>query len=108
MRRHVVVVGLSIAALAGCSSEPDLGPVFNDEGGQPAGCLAHQADGPGARYIDREQRNTGQVLALMRYYTQFGAMPYCDGQPADDSDRAWARTYVDLGGDPGKVPTALS
>lgn len=107
MRRHLVIVGLALAALAGCSSEPDLGPVFNDEAQQPAGCLVHQTDEPGARYVDREQRNTGQVLALMRYYTQFGAMPFCDGQPADDSDRAWAQTYLDLGGAAEKVPTVL-
>jgi hypothetical protein len=104
---HVVCVGLALAALAGCSAEPDLGPVFNDEAGAPAGCLAHQEGEPGARYVDVEQRNTGEVLALMKYYTQFGTMPYCDGQPATDSDRAWAQTYLDLGGAADKIPTAL-
>ena len=107
MRRHLVMVGLALAALAGCSSEPDLGPDFNDEAGAPAGCLAHQEGEPGTRYLAAEQRNTGQVLALMKYYTQFGTMPFCDGEPANDSDRAWARTYVDLGGTADKAVTAL-
>ena len=107
MRRLIVVVGSALVALVGCSSESDLGPVFNDGGGAPAGCLAHQTEEPGARYVDREQRNTGQVLVLMRYYTQYGAMPYCDGQPAGDDDRAWGQTYIDLGGTAEKVPTVL-
>jgi hypothetical protein len=102
------MVGIALASLAGCSSEPDLGPVFNDEAGAPAGCLAHQEGEPGAAYVDVALRNTGRVLALMEYYTQFGTMPYCDGAAATDSDRAWAQTYLDLGGAADKIPTALA
>ena len=105
--RRTLIAGLALLALAGCSSEPDLGPVFDSEGGQPVTCLIHQTGEPGARYTDRAQRNTNEVLALMRYYTSYGAMPYCDGAPAGDSDRAWGQTYLDLGGAPGKVPSVL-
>lgn len=104
MRRYLFATVLALGALAGCSSAP---AVFNDEGQQPAGCLTHQAGEPGANYTDREQRNTGQVLALMRYYTAFGTMPFCDGAPASDSDRAWAQLYIDLGGPRDKVPAVL-
>lgn len=107
MRQHIVMTGVALAALAGCSSGPDPGPVFNDEGRQAVACLAHQIEEPGARYTDREVRNSGQVLTMMRYYTAHGTKPYCDGAPADESDRAWARTYLDLGGTPDKVSGVL-
>lgn len=104
MRRHIVTVGLALGILAGCSSEP---AVFNNEGGQAVTCLTHQVDEPGVTYTDPEQRDTGQVLALMRYYTAHGTMPFCDGAPAGDSDRAWAQVYVDLGGSAEKVSSVV-
>ncbi len=109
MRRHLVAVGLGLGVLglgvlAGCSSEP---AVFNNEGGQAVSCLTHQTGEPGASYIDPEQRDTGQVFAMMKYYTQYGTMPFCDGDAAGDSDRAWAQVYLDLGGNTDKVPTVM-
>lgn len=62
MRRLLVVVA-ALAALAGCSSIP---AVFDDADGQPVTCLAHQTGEPGGTYTDPTQRDTGQVLALMR------------------------------------------
>lgn len=106
MRHHIVMAGLALAALAGCSA-PDPGPVFDDEGGRAVACLTHQTEEPGARYTDREERNSGEVFAMMRYYTAHGARPFCDGAPADEADRAWARTYLDLGGTPDKVAAVL-
>lgn len=110
MRHLVHSLGLApvvlvAAVLAGCSSGP--GAVFDDEGGAAVTCLVHQADEPGARYTERESRDTGEVLAMMKYYTQFGALPFCDGAPADDADRAWGRLYVDLGGTADKIPTLV-
>lgn len=105
MRRTTVMIGIALCALAGCSSAPDPGPVFNDEGQQAIGCMVHQAEAPGARYTDPAMRNTGQILGLMRYYTANGSKPYCDGAPATENDRAWARTYVDLGGAPARLTT---
>lgn len=96
---------LLTVGLAGCSG--GSGPVFNDEGGAAVTCLVHQADEPGTRYLDPAERNTDEVLAMMKYYTQFGAMPFCDGATAGDADRAWAQLYIDLGGTSDKVPTLL-
>ncbi|MCX6464197.1 MAG: hypothetical protein NTW05_11490 [Pseudonocardiales bacterium] len=100
MPRHLtaVAVAVALAELAGCSSQPDLGPVFNDEASADLRCLAHQEGEPGARYTDPAVRETGTVLALMRYYTAHGTKPFCDGAPAGDADRAWARAYLELGG----------
>jgi hypothetical protein len=113
VRRPVLLLGLApavlvAAVLAGCSSGPDLGPVFDDEAGATVTCLVHQSGEPGTRYTDPAQRSTGQVLALMKYYTQFGTLPFCDGAPAGDADRAWAQVYLDLGGAAEKVPTPLA
>ncbi|GAA2546020.1 hypothetical protein [Pseudonocardia hydrocarbonoxydans] len=108
MRRLVIPLGLAVAVLAGCSSGPELGPVFDDEAGANVSCLVHQTGEPGAFYTEAETRETGRVLALMRYYTQFGALPFCDGAPAGDADRAWAQVYLDLGGPAENVPTPLA
>jgi hypothetical protein len=107
VRRIAVAFGLLLAAAGGCSSTPDPGPVFNNEGAGEVACMAHQADGPGARYTVQEMRNTAEVLAVMRYFTANGAKPYCDATPATEADRAWAQVYVDLGGTNEKVPSVL-
>lgn len=110
MRRAVVRVGLVagvLAAVAACSSGPDPGPVFDNEGGREVSCMIHQTEEPGARYTDTAQRNTGETFALLRYYTANGAKPYCDGAVASEQDRAWGQVYVDLGGTREKVPTVL-
>lgn len=110
MRRHIATAGL-LLALAGCSSGPEGGPVFDNEGGAEVTCMAHQPDEPGTRYTDKatrdELKNTGEILAVMKYYTSNGAKPYCDNQPASDVDRAWGQLYDDLGGTPEKIPTLL-
>lgn len=113
MRHHIVMAGPALGvvavlvALAGCSSPPDPGPVFDDEGRQDVACMAHQPEEPGARYTDREMRDSAEVLTMLRYYTANGTKPYCDGAPATETDRAWARTYLELGGTPEKVSGVL-
>ncbi len=104
MRRPLVLAALALVALAGCSSEP---AVFDNAAGQPVTCLPHQEGDPGPDYTDPAQRDTGRVLALMRFHTEHGNLPYCDGEPAGDSDRAWAQVYVDLGGSAENATTAL-
>lgn len=104
MRRPLVLVALALAALVGCSSEP---AVFDNAGGAPVTCQPHQDGEPGPTYTDPAQRDTSQVLAMMRFHTEYGTLPYCDGEPAGESDRAWARLYVDLGGGLDKVSSAL-
>lgn len=103
MRRPLVAL-VALAALTGCSSQP---AVFDDAGGQPVTCLEHQTGEPGETYTDPAQRDTGQVLAVMRYYTAHGNLPFCDGEPAGDGDRAWAELYLDLGGSADRVTSPL-
>ena len=107
MRRYVLMAGAVVVVLTGCSSTPDPGPLFNDENRQPIQCMVHQTDEPGARYTAREMRNSGEILTLMRYYTAHGTKPYCDGAPAAETDRAWGRIYLGLGGAPERVSTVL-
>jgi hypothetical protein len=110
VRRFVVTLGLLLATTGGavgCSSEPDPGPVFNNEGGQEVACMVHQPEPPGARYTDPAMRETAANLALLRYYTTNGSKPYCDGAAASEADREWAQVYLDLGGSEEKVTTVL-
>jgi hypothetical protein len=114
VRRHpfrlAVTAGLLVVTsgvVAGCSSAPAPGPVFNNEGAVEVTCLVHQTEEPGARYTAREMRRTDDVLALMRYYTAHGAKPFCDNAAPGESDKAWAQVYVDLGGTTEKVPTVF-
>jgi phage gpG-like protein len=83
------------------------GPVFDNEGAAEVTCLAHQTEEPGGRYTDREMRNTGEVLSLMKYYTSHGTKPYCDNAAATGSDEAWAQLHVDLGGTTATGPSVL-
>lgn len=102
-------VGLTMAGalLAGCSSAPDPGPRFDNEGAQQLTCMRHQPTMPGARYTDVAHRRTDETLPLLRYYTSNAAKPYCDGAPPTDIDRRWAQLYVDLGADRATVANLL-
>lgn len=107
MRPYILLAGVALVVLTGCSSTPDPGPLFDDENGRPIACMAHQTEEPGARYTAPEMRNSGEVLTLLRYYTAHGVGRYCDGAPAAETDRAWGRLYVDLGGASERVTTVL-
>lgn len=104
MRRYIATVGLLLAfgAAAGCSSGPDLGPVFNSEGGQEVSCMTHQTGKPGALYTDKATRempaNNPATFVMYKYYTANGDKPFCDGAAAGDADKAWAQLYLDLTG----------
>jgi len=43
------------------------------------------------------------------YSTAAGKLPFCDGQPATDTDKTWAQLYVQLTGrsNTGSVSTIL-
>jgi hypothetical protein len=66
-------------------------------------CLAHQDGGAGTRYKAGSDADTGRVLRMMRYYTSHGNKAFCDGAAANDDDKAWAKLYVELGGNPANV-----
>lgn len=102
-----LTAALAAVVLAGCSSAPAGGPLFDNENYATVSCMKHQTDKPGARYTDTTTFNTGEIFTLMKYYTAYGTKPYCDGAPASDLDRQWAQIYVGLTGPAAKVSTAL-
>jgi hypothetical protein len=101
--RHLIVLTALLAVA--CSGEPDLGPRFDAE---PAGsCMEHQERPPGPRYTEPALRRTEDNLALLRYYTENGDKPYCDGKGPTDVDRQWVEVYVRLGADRENVAALL-
>jgi hypothetical protein len=97
--RKIVLVFAFCVTVAGCSSAPDPGPVFDNQGNEEIACMAHQPQPPGSRYTDDATKRTDESLALLRYYTANGRKPFCDNAAPSDTDRAWARLYVQLGAD---------
>jgi hypothetical protein len=106
--RVSATVLLVTAAMAGCGG-PEGGPVFDNEGGRPVECMAHQQEPPGSRYLDTQspEFDTADLFAVLRYYTANGTKPFCDGAPATDADRAWAELYVGQTGARERVSTVL-
>ena len=105
IRRLLPALALVLLATAGCAD--DGGPVFNNEGNQPISCMQHQSEPPGSRYTNTEQRDTAELLAVLRYYTAHGTKPYCDNNPPTDTDRAWAELYVQQGADRTNIAPIL-
>lgn len=96
-------LALALLAVAGCAD--DGGPVFNNEGGRQITCMQHQPQPPGTRYTERHL--TGEVFAVLRYYTANGAKPYCDGTGPTDADRAWAEFYLRQGAERANIAPIL-
>lgn len=110
-RLRVVVSALLCGAVACSPAAPDPGPRFDDESASGAEheltCMKHQPRAPGTRYTDDTARDTGETLALLRYYTANGTKPYCDGRGPTEIDRRWAGIYVRLGADRKHVAALL-
>lgn len=104
MRKILIAL---LLALTACSSPPDPGPRFDDEGQGELTCIKHQPAPPGPRYTDDTLRRTDETLALLKYYTANGKKPFCDNAPATETDRAWAQFYVTLGADKANVAALL-
>lgn len=106
MRFTATLVGLvgALGLVAGCSA-PD--PVFDNEGDQDVSCMTHQAEPPGERYTDPEQRDMVEVLTVLKYYTAHGSKPYCSGDGPTEADVAWGEFYVEVTGSSEQVPTVL-
>jgi hypothetical protein len=110
--RRAVLTTLLSGAVGACSVvAPDPGPRFDDETTAAAvhdlTCMKHQPQPPGTRYTDDTARRTDETLALLRYYTANGALPYCDGNGPTDIDRQWVDLYVRLGADRKNVAALL-
>lgn len=89
---------LLAGGLLGCQQSTPGAPVFNDEGGRPLTCMAHQTHRPTSAYNGGDRANTELVLAMLAYYRTNGTKPYCDRKPATEADVAWTRLYVESGG----------
>lgn len=102
--RWLVLVPVLLFA-AGCGD--DGGARFVSGGGVDIPCMQHQPEPPGSRYTDPEQKKIVEVLEVLRYYTENGRKPYCDGQGPTEIDQQWARYYVSQGADPTNVAPIL-
>ena len=108
-RRLAAVVVLSGVALTACASaEPAV--LVTPPGFQPgatATCLLHQTDQPDRAFAGGAEAEPRSQLQFLAYYTAAGRLPFCDDGPTTEIDRAWARMYVDLTGNPANVSTVL-
>jgi hypothetical protein len=107
--RRIAPVALLAAALTACAGSAPAALV-TPPGFQPgatADCLLHQAEQPDAAFAGGAAAEPSAQLRFLAYYTAAGRKPFCDGGPATETDRAWARLYVDLTGDPTNVTTVL-
>lgn len=109
MTRHtltrLLAVAFGVAALSACgsASSATARPSFDDQAGATVSCLVHQSRRPTPLYLTGPREDTFAILQMLRYYTQNGTKPYCDGRRATAVDRAWATRYVQLGADPSRV-----
>jgi hypothetical protein len=106
-----VGAGLLIAGLATSSDPADAPPVFVTQPGfQPGAtppCLLHQPAQPNSAYRGGPDSHALAQLTFLAYYTAAGNLPFCDAQPATDTDTTWAQIYVQLTNNPDKVVTIL-
>ncbi len=70
---------------------------FDDQGGQPQSCMAHQKQQPTPAYRAGGTAVSEVELPMLAYYTANGDKPYCDGHPPSAADRAWLALYVSDG-----------
>ena len=113
--RHAALVVLLAAAAVGCGSAPPdqraapavlvTQPDFRPGGDAP--CLLHQAEQPNAAYQGGPDAQPTPQLTFLAYYTAAGRKPFCDGQPATATDKAWAQLYARLTGNPANVSAVL-
>ena len=95
-------VGCSTAAPATLVTQPDFHP------GGAVPCLMHQADRPDAAFEGGPGSQPTSQLTFLAYYTAGGRAPFCDGQPATATDKAWAQLYARLTGNPTNVAALLT
>lgn len=108
-RRLATVLLLTLAALTACAGSRPA-QLVTPPGFQPGAtptCLLHQTDRPDGAYQGGPDAKALPQLTFLAYYTAAGRKPFCDGLPATEQDRAWARLYADLTQNPAGVATVL-
>ncbi len=91
----VLVLG---GLLAGCTDAPPEGATFVLPGDDVVDCQEHQPEEPSDAYAGDAGSDTVAMLDLLRYWTENGDKPYCDGEPATETDLLWQETVVRLQG----------
>ena len=113
--RHTALVLLLAAATAGCGGGPADPPAVpavlvtqpDFRPGAAVTCLMHQTERPDTAYAGGPDSQPTPQLTFLAYYTAAGRRPFCDGQPATATDKAWAEVYVRLTGNAANVSTIL-
>ena len=107
----VVATVVILVGGAGASSDPADAPavLVTQAGFQPGAtppCLMHQT-APNSAYEGGPDSQPPQQLTFLAYYTAAGKLPFCDGGAATDTDKTWARLYVQLTTAAENVSTVL-
>ena len=102
-----LVVGGCTGGTGGSAGRPD--GTFSLPEGTEVTCLEHQQQAPGVDYTGGADGDTAAIFALLRYWAENGALPYCDGQPPTAVDLQWRDLVEQLGAtrppdSPGTTP----
>lgn len=97
---------LVAVTLGGCTAgTADPQPTLvTPSGSGPVTCQEHQTAPPGTDYAGGAEADTAKVFTLLKYWNANGDRPFCDGEPANDADRAWS-DLVDRLLDDDPLPT---
>lgn len=88
----------ALLLLAGCTAAEPQGATFVLPTSDVVDCQEHQPAGPSSAYAGDEDSDTVAMLDLLRYWTENGDKPYCDGEPPTEADQEWAETVTRLQG----------
>lgn len=95
--RWATLFVLGALALTGCgSSAARTGALDTTSDSKKPTCRTHQSVLPSQDYTGGSDAKTLAVLAMMKYYTAKGTLPFCDTKPATAQDTAWAKLYTNL------------
>ncbi len=94
-------LGAGLAAvlglLGGCAGHVDPRAAFS-AGPAQGSCLVHQKHAPTTPYEGGMTADSVLLLGFLRYYTEHGDQPFCDGKGPGGQDRKWGQLYVRLTG----------
>lgn len=102
-----LLVALTGAILAGCTSSGDAPARFQADGAVKLSCMQHQTQAPGSDYTDPERADLGRNLTVFKYYVLNGAVKYCDDKGPTAADRAWAQFVAKQTGNRASVAPIL-